>query len=163
LLALPSALSFGQAASETQLKALFLVNFMKYMEWPGTNAEVTLCVFGRSDIDTYLAAYEGRSIAGRNLRIRKVNALENLADCQELYVPAAEEARIGTILRGTDKLPILTISDTESFAIDGGAIALIPSEGRLQFDINYGTLLRAGLKPSSQLMRLARQVIGAPR
>lgn len=161
--ALPGALSFGQVTSEAQLKALYLVNFMKYMEWPGTHAELTLCVFGRSDIDTHLAPYEGRSIVGRTLRIRKINAPENIADCHELYVPATEEARIGTILRQADKLPILTVSDSGSFAIHGGAIALIPSEGRMQFDVNYGTLLRAGLKPSSNLMRLARQVIGAPR
>lgn len=150
-------------ASEAQLKALYLVNFMKYMEWPGTHAELTLCVFGRSDIDAHLAPYEGRSIAGRTLRIRKIYAPENLTDCHELYVPAAEEARIDTILRRIDKLPILTVSDSGSFAIDGGAIVLIPSEGRLQFDVNYGTLKRAGLKPSSHLMRLARQVIGVPR
>ena len=67
------------------------------------------------------------------------------------------------MLRWVENQPILTVSDAEGFTRDGGAIALVRSDGRLQFDVNADALARAGLKPSSQMMRLARQVIGSVR
>lgn len=163
LLALPAARSLGQVNSESQLKAAFLVNFLKYVEWPGNAPTATICLFGRDTLGPHLAAYEGRTIAGRELRIRRVSSPEQLADCQALFIPDTEEARFGAVLRWVDRQPVLTVSDVDVFARLGGAIALVRTEGRLQFDINTDALNRAGLKPSSQVMRLARQVVGASR
>jgi len=162
-LALAVPASFGQVTTEAQFKAAYLVNFLKYVEWPVQRATLTICLFGRDSLGPSLASYEGRQIGGRELKIRKVSSPEQLADCHELFIPDTEEARFGAVLRWTDNQPILTVSDAEVFIRDGGAIALIRSEGRLQFDVNAEALGRAGLKPSSQMMRLARQVIGGPR
>ena len=160
---LPSGYSFGEVASEGQLKAAYLINFLKYIEWPTAKSTVTICLFGRDSLSPYLAPYEGRAIAGKELRIRRVSSPDQLTDCQELFIPDTEEARFGAILRWTDKQPILTVSDSEFLARDDGGISLIRQEGRLQFDINTDAMGRAGLKPSSQMMRLARQVIGSTR
>ena len=154
----------AETASEAQLRAAYLVNFLKYVEWPGARGgTVNICLFGRDSLGPYLAGYEGRQIAGRELRIRKVSSPEQLADCHELFIPETEEARIGAVLRWVDRQPILTVSDAESFARDGGGIALIRNDGRLQFEVNNDTLGRANLKASSQMLRLARQVFGASR
>lgn len=163
MLALAGTVSFGQATSEAQLKAAYLVNFLKYIEWPGNHATLTICLFGRDNLGPYLAGYEGRQVAGRELRVRRVSSAEQLADCQELFVPESEEARFGAVLRWADKLPILTVSDAEGFLRDGGAIVLTRSEGRLQFDINTDAVNRAGLKAGSPMLRLARQVSGGSR
>lgn len=160
-LAMPS--TFGEVTSESQLKAAYLVNFLKYVEWPGTRTTVSICLFGRDSLGPYLAGYEGRQIAGRELRIRKVSSPEQLADCQELFIPETEEARTSAVLRWVDRQAILTVSDSDTFARDGGAIALIRSDGRLQFDVNSDALTRANLKANSQMLRLARQVIGSNR
>ena len=111
----------------------------------------------------YLASYEGRQIGGRELHIRRVSSPEQLTDCQELFIPDTEEGRIAAVLRWSDKQAILTVSDSETFTRDGGAIALIRSEGRLQFEVNADALTRANLKASSQMLRLARQVTGTAR
>ena len=161
LLAVPTA--HGEVASEGQLKAAYLVNFLKYIEWPGTRTTVNICLFGRDSLGPYLASYEGRQVAGRELRIRRINSPEQLAECQELFISGGEEARASAVLHWVDKQAILTVSDSETFARDGGAIALIRTEGRLQFDINTDALNRANLKASSQMLRLARQVIGSTR
>lgn len=162
-LALAVPASFGQVTTETQLKAAYLVNFLRYVEWPVQRAHLTICLFGRDSLGPNLASYEGRQIGGRELKIRKVSSPEQLADCHELFIPDTEEARFGAVLRWVENQPILTVSDAEVFTRDGGAIALIRSEGRLQFDVNADALGRAGLKPSSQMMRLARQIIGGAR
>ena len=155
--------AYGEVTTETQLKAAYLVNFLKYVEWPGTRTTINLCLFGRDSLGPYLAAYEGRQIGGRELHIRKVSSPEQLVDCQELFIPDTEEARFAAVMRWVDKQAILTVSDAEAFTRDGGAIALIRSEGRLQFDVNMDALVRAGLRASPQMLRLARQIIGTAR
>lgn len=160
-LAMPA--TFGEVTSESQLKAAYLVNFLKYVEWPTQRSTVNICLFGRDSLGPYLAGYEGRQIAGRELHIRKVSSPEQLADCQELFIPETEEARIGAVLRWVDRQAILTVSDSESFVRDGGGIALVRNDGRLQFDVNNDVLSRLNLKASTQMLRLARQVIGGNR
>lgn len=157
----PSTL--GEVTTEAQLKAAYLVNFLKYVEFPVTRTTVNLCLFGRDSIGPYLASYEGRQVGGRELRIRKVSSPEQLADCQELFVPETEEARFGAVLRWVDRQPILTVSDAETFTRDGGGIALIRAEGRLQFEVNVEALTRAGLRASPQMLRLARPMTGSTR
>jgi hypothetical protein len=161
VLAIPT--SFGEVTTEAQLKAAYLVNFLKYVEFPGSRSTINLCLFGRDSLGPYLASYEGRQIGGRELHIRKVSSPEQLVDCQELFIPDTEEARVAAVLRWVDKQAILTVSDSETFTRDGGAIALIRVDGRLQFEINAEALNRANLKASSQMLRLARQVTGAVR
>ena len=161
VLAIPT--SFGEVTTEAQLKAAYLVNFLKYVEFPGSRSTINLCLFGRDSLGPYLASYEGRQIGGRELHIRKVSSPEQLVDCQELFIPDTEEARVAAVLRWVDKQAILTVSDSETFTRDGGAIALIRIDGRLQFEINAEALNRANLKASSQMLRLARQVTGAVR
>jgi len=160
LFVLPEMPIYGQASSEPQLKAAYLVNFLKYVEWPGSATSATICLFGRDTLGSYLASYEGRSVAGRELRIRRLTGPEQVAECQAVFIPDTEEQRFTAVLRWVENLPVLTVSDADVFTRYGGAIALVRADGRLQFDINVDALNRAGLKPSSQMMRLARQVIG---
>ncbi|MDD2741685.1 MAG: YfiR family protein [Rhodocyclaceae bacterium] len=164
LLAMPGAFSLAQVSSESQLKAAFLVNFMKYVEWPESRVTTAnICLFGRNTLGGYLAAYEGRSVGGRELRVHRITGPDQVAQCQMVFIPDTEEARFGVILRWVDNLPVLTVSDAEVFTQQGGAISLVRSDGRLQFDINMDALNRHGLKPHSQMMRLAHQVTGKIR
>jgi len=159
--AMPGALA--QVNGESQLKAAYLVNFLKYVEWPGNPATATICLFGRDTLGAYLATYESRVIAGRELHIRRVTGPDQMGDCLLLFIPDNEEARYGAVLHWTERQAVLTVSDAEIFTRYGGGIALVRADGRLQFDINLPAISNVGLKPSSQLMRLARQVIGVVR
>lgn len=163
LLLVPGAFSLAQVSSESQLKAAFLVNFLKYVDWPASSAtSVNICLFGRDTLGATLGTYEGRSLGGRELRVHRITGPDQVAQCQILFVPDTEEARFGVVLRWVENLPVLTVSDAEVFTRQGGAISLVRSDGRLQFDINIEALNRHGLKPHSQMMRLAHQVSGVP-
>lgn len=159
-LLLSAPLAHAQATTEQQLKAAYLVNFLKYIEWPESHARATICLFGRDVMSGPLAAYEGRLISGRELVLRRVSSPDQFGDCQILFVPDIEESRFAAVLRWTEGLPILTVSDAEYFARQGGGIALVREESRLQFDVNLDALGRARLKAASQMLRLARQIIG---
>lgn len=162
-LLLASLAGQAQLNTEQQFKAAYLVNFLKYVEWPGEYAKSTICLFGRDALSGPLAAYEGRLVSGRELVVRRVSGPDQLDECQILYVPDIEEARLPAVLRWTENRPILTVSDAEFFARQGGGIALVREDTRLRFDVNLDTLNRARLKPASQMLRLARQVIGGAR
>lgn len=162
-LLLAGATGWAQVAQEGQLKAAFIINFVKYVEWPTQRETTTICLFGRDSLGAYLAPYEGRDIVGQTIRIRSVSSQEQLSNCHLLFVPDTEEARFAAVMRWVGRQPILTISDSEFFLRDGGGIALLRNEGRLQFDINLNTLGRSGLKANSQMLRLARQVLGGTR
>jgi len=159
---LPVTYAHAQAISENQLKAAFLVNFLKYVEFPqSTLTTTTICLFGGDTLGPYLASFEGRSVAGKKLRVKRVNSPDQVGDCQLLFVPYTEEARFAIALRWVEAMPVLTVSDADVFVRQGGCIALVHAEGRMQFDVNASALSQIGLRPGSQMMRLARQVIGA--
>lgn len=153
----------AQVLSEQQLKAAFIVNFLKYVEWPEANRGATICLFGRDTLGATLANFEGRTVAGKEVTLRRVINPDQMAGCQIVFVPEVEDARFNAVLRWLDGQPVLTISDAEYFAQLGGGIALVRGDSRLLFDINLNTMAHAGLRPSSAMLRLARQVIGAQK
>jgi hypothetical protein len=156
--------AFAQPDSEPQLEAAYLVNFLKYIEWPANNRNTaTICLFGRDTLGPFLNSHESRLIGGKELRIRRVNSPDDMANCQLVYIPDVEEARIGAVLRWIQGMPILATSDADGFARSGGGIELLRTGGRVQFIVNADTLSRHGLIPSSQMMRLANRVIGGER
>lgn len=168
--ALAFALSWGQpgtaeaqVVSETQLRAAYLVNFIKYVEWPGAAATATICLYGPDRLGPHLAPYEGRSVQGRELRIRRIFQFDQLADCQALYVTEPDEERQAALIKAAGRLPVLTVAETGSFVQRGGAIALLRQDNRIVFDVNMAVVSRAGLRVNPQMLRLARDVPGGTR
>lgn len=153
----------AQVIAESQLKSAYLLNFMKYVQWPQSRSSAELCLFGRDTLGAAIATYEGRVIEGRELHIRRVSTPEQIAGCHLLFVPEIEEARIGAVLRWLDRQPVLTVSDTENFAQRGGGIAMVYAEGRIQFEVNFDTLTNDGLKADPHFLRLARRVYGSAK
>ncbi len=158
------SLAFAQPDSEPQLESAYLVNFLKYVEWPTSKrTTTTICLFGRDTLGPFLSSHEGRVIGGKELRIRRVNSPDDMQYCQLIYIPDVEEARIGAVLRWIQGMPVLAASNADGFARSGGGIELLRTGGRVQFVVNAETLSRHGLNPSSQMLRLANQVIGGDR
>lgn len=159
-----SACSIAQPDTEPQLEAAYLVNFMKYIEWPANNrSTATICLFGRDTLGAQLSNYEGRTVGGRELHTRRVNSPDDMDGCQVLFIPDVEEARIGVILRWIRGAAVVAVSDSDGFARAGGSIELVRGNGSMQFIVNLDALARSGLRASSQMLRLALRVIGNER
>lgn len=157
----------AQALSEIQVKAGYLYNFARYIEWPveafpGANAPFVLCVAGRDPFGQALQAIDGKPVQGRPLQVRRGVAVENLQGCHLAFFSDSEERRAVQALRWTGGA-LLTVSDIDGFIDVGGGIGLVYSDERIQFEVNLPVLQRAGLKASSQLLKLARHVVGARR
>lgn len=149
--------------TEAQLKAAFVLNFARYMEWPAASfaakdTPVLACVTGQDTIGPALTALEGRSVQGRPLHVRRNVSLEAVAGCHVLFIAEAEERRVMPVLRAVAGQPVLTVSDSERFIEIGGHIGLVVVDERLQFEINRRALEASQLKAGAPLLKLARNL-----
>ena len=153
-------------SGEYRLKAAFIYNFSKFIEWPehAFRGKREFCVasLGRTPLDKELAALSGKSVNGRSIVFRQVNSPEEAAQCQVLFISRSEMARLDGILDLLGGLPVLTVADSADFCKYGGMLSLDNEMGKVVFDVNFRETQRAKLKPNSQLFRLARKVYGRP-
>ncbi|MBK6975216.1 MAG: YfiR family protein [Sterolibacteriaceae bacterium] len=151
----------AQALSEAQIKAGFIYNFARYIEWPaeaffGKDANFVMCLVGRDTLGTPLDSFDGRTIHGHPVVVRRMGgASEDFRGCHVLFVSESEQRRAASIVRAS-QAALLTVSDIDGFIDMGGGIGLVNADERIQFEINLGALRRASLKASSQLLKLAR-------
>ena len=141
---------------EDQFKAAYLFNFVKFVEWPPGAASdtLTVCFLGGEGVHEALASGIDAKRAGpRKLIARQLERPATVEDCEVLYADAASvDPSLGV------GLPVLTVSDAPQFATNGGMIELFTENHRLRFVINVGNVHRAGLRISSDLLKLAASV-----
>lgn len=167
ILMLATGWAGAQGPSENQVKAAYVFHFVRYVEWPAKSftsptTPFSVCIGGREPFGGALSGIEGRQVQGRELRVRRGVAAEDLQSCQVLVVSDAEERRTGTWLKATPA-GVLTVSESEGFIDAGGAIGLVTADERIQFDVNIEALNRAGLKASAHLLKVARVLTGMRR
>jgi hypothetical protein len=153
-------------AKEYQLKAAFLYNFTKFVEWPAdafaeTNSPIRIGVLSSSPLNVELVrAVEGRKINGRQVVV-VVKAIENVADAEGLevlFIPAAADRQFAERFGALKTKPVLTVGETEFFGRQGGMIQFTQEADKLRFEINMGAAAAAQLKISAQLQKLAKSV-----
>ncbi len=150
-------------ASEYQIKAAFLYNFAKFIEWPAdahlADAQsFTIGILGRDPFGPDIAVIEGKPVKDKPLRVVRGLTLEELKGCQVLFIGAASAAELERTLNSLKGKPVLTVGEFEGFARRGGMIHLMTVENKVRFEINAQVTDRAGLKVSSHLLRLAKIV-----
>ncbi len=84
--------------------------------------------------------------------------VEDLQGCQLVFISKSESRRIDSILPVLGSHPVLTVSEVEGFARQGGVIAFYQDGKKVRFEINIGAAQRIGLKMSSELLRLGKIV-----
>ncbi len=150
-------------AREAAVKAVFLFNFTRFVDWPGASqragSPLVIGVLGTDPFGPALdAAVKGEGVAGRRLVVKRIERVEDAIDCDEVFIAASEEPRLGRILELLEGKPVLTVSDIPGFAARGGMIGLVPSDGRMKIQINPGEAKAVGLRISSKLLRPAEIV-----
>ncbi|KAA3654488.1 MAG: YfiR family protein [Proteobacteria bacterium] len=150
--------------TEYQLKAVFLLNFARYVTWPDAaladSEAIDICVLGRDPFGEHLTGLEARQAQGREVKVHFPAAPEQAGECEVVFVSASEQRRLNAILRELEGRPVLTVSDIEGFVEAGGNIGLVTVDDRIRFDINRNAVSAQHLKLSAQLLKLARRLIG---
>lgn len=165
LACLLQAQSRQPAPGEAQIKAAFVYNFAKFVEWPDEAASPAAPMLVGVVGDPQLADVVGETLQGKNVRghpflVRHFPSPENLALCHILLVTSQDTLAVQRTLHTARASPTLTIGDLPGFSDQGGVIELVLEDNKFRFEINAGAARRSGLKVSSRLLRLARSVKG---
>jgi hypothetical protein len=152
--------SAQDAGLEYRVKAAYLFNFTKFIEWPngafigGRSFSFSICVAGRNPFGPALTAtLAGETAAGLPLAARVVNA-GGAAGCHVLFLPTGVPA--APYLRAVGTSPVLTVGESPGFLAQGGIINFVLDGGRVRFEINQAAAERAQLRISSRLLQLGR-------
>lgn len=165
LLAAVGTSAQSSSPTEYEVKAAFLYNFGKFVEWPaddsaGADDTFDICVLGRDPFGDVLdETVEGKSLRGRKLVVRRIGQTAEGLNCHILFISSSEERNLGYILSVLQGRSVLTVGEMRRFAQRGGMINFRIEENRIRFEINLGAAESAGLTVSSQLLKLAR-IIG---
>lgn len=147
----------AQPVSEYEMKALYLMNFASYIEWPESEREnFNICTLGDDEMAETLTRHEGRKIGRQRMTIARLSSLAAIRKCQLLFVGEREAANLQRISALLNDEPTLIVSDIPQ--LDSVGIVLAVNGKHLVFDVNFDQCRRIGLRPNSALLRLARHV-----
>lgn len=154
----------AQVRDEYQVKAAFLLNFARFVEWPQDTFQspsdpIETCLLGQDPFGHWLKdTVEGRSIDGRMLVLRRISRPADAGSCQIVFVSASESKRTWSALAETQKLGLLTIGDTPEAGQNGAVITFTWDDDRVRFEINTQAAVRAKIRLSSRLLSLAKSI-----
>jgi hypothetical protein len=152
-------------SSEYLIKAGFIYNFAKFVQWPSAtfsqpDSPIVIGVLGTDPFGNVLdRIVEDKKIGTRGFVVKRYKwgkDLKDLKDCKILFVSASEKARIDEILLSVKGLPILTVGETPGFAERGGVIRFTLEDNRVRFEVNVDAAHQAELNISSRLLTLAK-------
>lgn len=159
LLALPSQAS--EAMLEYQVKAAYLYNFLKFVQWPDDQfldavSPIRICILGDNPFHGMLDELRQRHVASRKLTVVQLEFEAELQQCHLVYIGGGQQGQIERALQRVRLFPVLTVSDMQDFAARGGVIGFVIIDERVRLEINLDVARAAGLQISAKLLELAK-------
>lgn len=151
------------ASKEYKIKAAFLYNFTKFVEWPEerfatADAPIVIGVLGPNPFSAELeATVQGRKVNARSVRIVRLESADKAAGVHLLFISAAADEAYASAVRA-EKEGVLTVGETDRFAELGGVITFKTVGDKVRFEVNVAAAEARGLKLSAQLQKLATAV-----
>ena len=169
-------------SQEYKIKAAFLYNFIKFVDWPkekigDANEPITLGIIGKDPFGKAFEPVKDKKVKGKKVtvkRFKSVVELKRLGEkgkeelnkqteatkkCHLLYVCSSEKESLKDIIKTVKDRPVLTVADTAGFLKAGGIINFVMDEQKVRFEISTVAAKRSKLKIRSQLLRLAKKVV----
>lgn len=148
---------------EHGIKAAFLYNFAKFIEWPAeietSQAPFVVCLLGRPAFSAAMHTIEGKSVRGKMLVVKDISGEAAFQDCQLMVFSDTYARQIEMYAPRTSSLAILTVADTPQFAGSGGAIGYYIEGDKVRFEINTEVTKNHGLSVSSRLLNVAGRIV----
>lgn len=181
----PAMAADSKQNREQQIKAAFLYNFIKFIDWPeekmaDSNEPIIIGIIGSEDFINAFKPVKNKKIKKRNISVKYFAGFEKLGEsekvddpqwdqkikklktCHVLFICTCNTVRTGNltkIIKSLKNSPILTVSETDDFLESGGIINFLMEGKKVRFEINNSAAKQAKLKISSKLLRLARRVV----
>ncbi|HEY3221672.1 MAG TPA: YfiR family protein [Gemmatimonadales bacterium] len=157
-------------ASEYQVKAVFLFNFVQFVDWPSPAVSdsqrpppLLIGILGTDPFGPFLEeAVRGERLGARPIQLRRYRAIADIGECNVLFISRSENERVPEILSVLKNRPVLTVSDGDAFADHGGMIQFVTDKNRIRLRINLEAAQAANVTISSKLLRVA-EIVRPPR
>ena len=154
------------APTTSEVEAVFLFNFSQFVDWPPQafpqpDSPIVIGVLGSDPFDGTLDdVVRGEMVKGRPLVVRRFQRVEQFTDCHILFISRSERPRLEPIVQMLKGRSILTVSDLDEFATQGGVIGFVLLDNKIRLRVNLQAAKEAGLTLSSKLLRPAQIVSG---
>lgn len=150
----------AQSPNEYRVKAAFILNFARFVEWPGDayseGGALVVGIIGDDPFGSSLDRLNGSTVGGRRIVVRRLKSGDYLRGCQILFVSSSERNRLGKILESVRGGSVLTIGELPQFNQAGGIIKFVIQDNKVRFEINGGAAGQARLRISSKLLALSK-------
>jgi len=152
--------------TEYQVKAAYLFNFAKFVEWPtgafrSPNSPLVICVLGLNPFGSDLeGSIAGKTVGGHRLQISNLPHGLDASSCQIVFIASSERGQMRQILQNLTGASVLTVGDTSGFTDDGGMINFVLEGERVRFEANVDAAEHAHLRLSARLLTVAKLVVG---
>ena len=145
-----------EISQEYQIKAAYLYNFLRYVDWPEPiNRTFVICVAGQNPFGSELDGLTNNErVRGNPVKTEVILSPE--PGCDVIFTPRT--ANIPAYLQSATGMPILTVGETPRFIEQGGIVNFFLENGKVRFEINRSAAERSGLRFSSRLLQLAKIV-----
>jgi hypothetical protein len=159
-----AAVAPSSASPEYMIKAAYLLNFARLIEWPrdafdSANSPMTIGVIGADPFGQALElTVEGKKVNNRGVAVKRLQWGQDFRHCQILFISSTDSHRIGEVTSRVGSLPILIVGEADDLARRGATISFKIDDQRVRFDVNVEAAKRARLTISSQVLRVARIV-----
>ncbi len=153
--------------SENKIKAALVFKMLKYVHWPELTLDkpgerLDICVLGNTPVASLLAAVEGRRVHNLRLAVREIRQTQLPASgCEVVFIGASEVLHRDAVLNTLGRRPVLTISDMDAFARNGGMIQLSIINQSIAFVVNLKSVQNSGLRIDTSLLQVAADVLRA--
>ena len=153
--------------ADYRTEAKDLHRFAEFVEWPRSSnrankkpsTTINFCVLGRDPFGNSLdESILGHPVDDRAPTVVRGKRLEDLGECDVLFVSSSETKLQSKILNRLNRSAVLTVGEADDFAADGGIIQFVPEGDRVGFLINVDAANRAGLRIRAALLALAKVI-----
>jgi hypothetical protein len=165
-----SLLCFAQAnkPGEYQVKAAYLYNFGKFVNWPSSFTPLNknsfvICILGQDPFGSVLeSTVAGERVSGKPVELRRISRKQDATSCRVLFISSSERDRLEEVLTDFAPINILTVSDMPNFTSRGGIIQFVVLDNKIRFEVNLTAAERSNLTLSSELLKVAVAVHRTP-
>jgi len=160
-----AAVAQAQSASEYQVKAAFLFNFARFVEWPAdaflsVDSPLQICILGQDPFGRdFEQMIEDKTVSGHRMELAHPEGVPQARACQILFISSPDKQQIRETLEGLKGSSVLTVGDAPGFAKMGGVINFVLDDNRVRFEINQKAAEAAHLKLSARLLTVAKLVL----
>lgn len=150
--------------SEYEVKATLMLKLLRFSSWPDIDSlpegsPLYIGVLGQDPFKSTLDdVVKNKELRGHPLRVLRSESIDELTECQVLFIAGSEEATLPGILEQLDRRPILTVGDQRGFARRGVMVNLVLKNNKVSFEINYGAIRKSELDLDAQVLKLATLV-----